>query len=177
MIRQDIEVNNMALFYEEEIPFDVDFDAIAVASSAVEQIADMENIPYEFDVYITMVNNDSIREINYEQRGIDAPTDVLSFPNLDFVSPADFGLLEENESHYFDLETGMLMLGDIVISVEKVREQALEYGHSLKREFAFLVAHSMLHLCGYDHMEEAERLIMEEKQKLALDTIGITRED
>ena len=167
----------MALFYEEEIAFDVDFDVEEVANKVVEQVADMEGIPYEFDVYLTMVDSESIREINESQRGIDKATDVLSFPNLDFDAPGDFKMLEGNEFAYFDIETGMLLLGDIVINVDKVKEQAKEYGHSEKREFAFLVAHSMLHLCGYDHMEAEEAAIMEAKQKLALDTIGITRED
>lgn len=167
----------MALFYEEEVKFDVDFNAEEIALKVIEQVADMEQVPYEFDIYVTMVDNDTIHEINKEQRGIDSATDVLSFPNLDFETPGDFNLIEENESNYFDLETGMLVMGDIVISVDKIKEQAGEYGHSMKREFAFLVAHSMLHLCGYDHMELEEAAIMEEKQKLALDTIGITRED
>ncbi len=166
----------MALFYEEEAAFCVDFSPEEVALKVIEQVADMECVPYEFDVYVTMVDNAAICDINREQRGIDKPTDVLSFPNIDFTKPGDFTLLEERESDYFDLETGMLILGDIVISVDKVREQALEYGHSAKREFAFLVAHSMLHLCGYDHMEQEEAGIMEGKQKLALETIGITRE-
>lgn len=166
----------MALFYEEETPFDVDFNAEAVAAAVAEQVADMEQIPYEFDVYVTMVDNASIHEINKEQRGIDRPTDVLSFPNLDFKAPADFSLAEENEMDYFDPETGMLLLGDIVISTEKVFEQAQEYGHSIKREFAFLVAHSMLHLCGYDHMESEEAAVMEAKQRQALEALDITRE-
>ena len=167
----------MALFYEEEAAFDVDFNAEEIAEAVINQVADMEGVPYEFDIYVTMVDNDSIHEINKEHRGIDRPTDVLSFPNLDFETPGDFSLIEENEANYFDPETGMLFMGDIVISVEKVAEQALEYGHSKKREFAFLVAHSMLHLCGYDHMEPKEAEVMEAKQKEALEALNITRED
>ena len=146
----------MALFYEEEVAFDVEFDAKEIAEAVINQVADMEDVPYEFDIYVT---------------------DVLSFPNLDFEVPGDFSLIEENEANYFDPETGMLLMGDIVISVEKVAEQALEYGHSKKREFAFLVAHSMLHLCGYDHMEALEAEVMEAKQNEALNALGITRED
>jgi len=167
----------MALFYEEEAVLDADFDMEKIAEAVVEQVADMEEIPYEFDVYLTMVDNDAIQEINREHRGIDQPTDVLSFPNLDFEAPGDFGLIEENEARYFDPESGMLILGDIVISVDKVKEQSLEYGHSMKREFAFLVAHSMLHLCGYDHMEQVEREEMEARQRQALEALGITREE
>lgn len=167
----------MALYYEEEVAFDVEFSAEKVAEAVINQVADMEAVPYEFDIYVTMVDNEAIHEINKEHRGIDRPTDVLSFPNLDFDAPGDFSLIEENEANYFDPETGMLLMGDIVISVEKVAEQALEYGHSKKREFAFLVAHSMLHLCGYDHMEPEEAAVMEAKQKEALEAVGITRED
>lgn len=167
----------MALFYEEEAAFEVDFDAQAVAEAVIEQVADMEEVPYEFDIYVTMVDDTAIHEINMEQRGIDRATDVLSFPNLDFEAPGDFSLIEENEANYFDPETGMLLMGDIVISVDKVAEQAKEYGHSEKREFAFLVAHSMLHLCGYDHMESEEAAVMEAKQREALEAVGITRED
>ena len=166
----------MALFYEEEAAFDVEFDAKEVAEAVINQVADMEDVPYEFDIYVTMVDKDTIHEINKEHRGIDRPTDVLSFPNLDFEAPGDFSLIEENEANYFDPETGMLLMGDIVISVEKVAEQALEYGHSKKREFAFLVAHSMLHLCGYDHMEAEEAAVMEAKQEAALKKLGITRD-
>ncbi len=167
----------MALFYEEEAPFDVEFNAAEIAEAVINQIADMEEVPYEFDIYVTMVDKDAIQEINCEHRGIDRPTDVLSFPNLDFNAPGDFSLIEEDELNYFDPETGMLLMGDIVICVEKVAEQALEYGHSKKREFAFLVAHSMLHLCGYDHMEPDEAAVMETKQREALEALGITRED
>lgn len=167
----------MALFYEEEAVFEADFDAQAVAETVIEQVADMEGVPYEFDIYVTMVDDAAIHEINMEQRGIDRATDVLSFPNLDFEAPGDFSLIEENEANYFDPETGMLLMGDIVISVDKVAEQAKEYGHSKKREFAFLVAHSMLHLCGYDHMEPEEAAVMEAKQREALEAVGITRED
>lgn len=167
----------MALFYEEEAAFHVDFDAEKIAEAVVNQVADMEEVPYEFDVYVTMVDNEAIHEINREHRGIDRPTDVLSFPNLEFEAPGDFGLVEENEAQCFDPETGMLLMGDIVISVDKVKEQAKEFGHSMKREFAFLVAHSMLHLCGYDHMESEEAAVMEAKQKEALEALGITREE
>ena len=165
----------MALFYEEEAAFEVDFNPEEVAEAVINQVADMEEVPYEFDIYVTMVDNVAIHEINMEQRGIDHPTDVLSFPNLDFLVPGDFGLVEENEMNYFDPETGMMLMGDIVISVDKVLEQAKEYGHSVKREFAFLVAHSMLHLCGYDHMEEEEAKVMEAKQREALEALEIRR--
>ena len=83
--------------------------------------------------------------------------------------------MEEQAEDYFNPETGELMLGDIILSVDKIEQQAREYGHTQKRELAFLVAHSMLHLMGYDHMEEGERKVMEEKQSQILTDLGITR--
>ena len=112
-----------------------------------------------------------------ELRGIDQTTDVLSFPMAEYVRPADFDFLEEDEAmDCFNPETGELLLGDIVLSVEKIKEQAEAYGHSLKRELAFLTAHSMLHLMGYDHMEQEERRIMEERQQLLMEALDIPRD-
>ncbi|MCD8378922.1 MAG: rRNA maturation RNase YbeY [Lachnospiraceae bacterium] len=168
----------MALIFEKETEFETDFDAAAVAEAVVNQAADQEGIPYEFDVNLTLVDSEAIRQINREFRGIDEPTDVLSFPNLDFNAPGDFSLLEEEsrEADYFDLESGQLLLGDIVINVDRVFSQAQEFGHSVMREYAFLIAHSMLHLCGYDHMEPNEAAFMEERQNKVLEALHITRD-
>lgn len=146
----------------------------------VEQVAtavlDMEGCPYEIQLNVLLTDNDGIHAYNKEYRNIDRETDVLSFPNLDFEAPGDFEISEDREADYFDLDTGELILGDIIISVDRVKEQAESYGHSQKREFAFLVAHSMLHLCGYDHMEEDEAKVMETKQEKVLASLGITRD-
>ena len=85
-------------------------------------------------------------------------------------------LLGEQLVDLLDPDTGKIMFGDIVINEDRVRSQAEDYGHSIKREFAFLVAHSMLHLCGYDHMEEEEAKVMEKKQEDVLGELGITRD-
>lgn len=134
-----------------------------------------ENCPYEAEVNVVLTDNEEIHKLNLEYRGIDRPTDVLSFPMLEYDTPSDFSHVEEDYEDCFNPETGELMLGDIVISVDKVEEQAEKYGHSQRRELAFLVAHSMLHLCGYDHMEEEERLDMEARQRAILDTRGYSR--
>ena len=131
---------------------------------------------YDVEVNVLLTDNDSIQEINRENRGIDRPTDVLSFPIIDFQVPEEFSLVEAHPEDYFNSDTGELMLGDIVISMDKVYEQAREFGHSPERELAFLVAHSMLHLSGYDHEEEAERLLMEDKQEEILQQKGYTRD-
>jgi probable rRNA maturation factor len=107
---------------------------------------------------------------------VDRPTDVLSFPNVPFEAPADFNAAEQYEADCFQPDSGELILGDIILSRDRILEQAESFGHSIRREFAFLVAHSMLHLCGYDHMEPQEAAVMEEKQNHVLDMLGITRD-
>lgn len=136
---------------------------------------DYEECPYEAEVNVLLTDNEAIREINRDYREIDAPTDVLSFPMVDFERESDFDHVEEHVEDYFNPETGELILGDIIISVEKVAEQAEKYGHSQERELAFLIAHSMLHLCGYDHMDDAEREVMEQKQREILEREGYHR--
>ena len=156
----------------EEFPFDVQDTVRLVCEAALEE----EKCPYEVQVNVVLTDNEGIRELNRESRGIDLETDVLSFPNVDFCREGIFQIDEDREADYFDPDTGELVLGDIMISVEKVKEQSENYGHSLRREFAFLVAHSMLHLCGYDHMEEKEAVVMERKQEEILAGLGITRD-
>lgn len=146
-----------------------------IIKRVVDGALDMEECPYECEVSITIVDNDEIQAINKEFRGIDNPTDVLSFPMVEYPAPAEFDFLEEEGDDCFNPETGELLLGDIILSAEKILEQAEKYGHSVVRELAFLTAHSMLHLMGYDHMEEDERAVMEEKQRLLMDRLGITR--
>lgn len=146
-----------------------------IIERVIETAIEYENCPYEAEIEVILTDNLSIQEINQQHRGIDSPTDVLSFPMIDYKIPSNFSHLEEEAQDYFNPETGELLLGDIVISVEKVMEQAEKYGHSTERELAFLVAHSMLHLFGYDHMEEAERKEMEKKQEEILNKLGIER--
>ena len=117
------------------------------------------------EVSLSIVSNDEIQEINKQFREIDAPTDVLSFPLLTFEEGEQADVNENNE----------IMLGDIIISIDKAKAQAEEYGHGLRRELAFLTAHSMLHLMGYDHMEEEEQKEMFKKQDDILNNLGITR--
>lgn len=159
--------------YETDILLNIDYKEII--NKVITGALDYETCPYEVEVNCIITGNDEIQEINAMYRGIDSPTDVLSFPMVDYEAPADFSSLEEDCITCFNPDSGELMLGDIVISVEKVIEQAEKYGHSLERELAFLTAHSMLHLFGYDHMQDDERIIMEKKQTEILDKLGITR--
>ena len=159
--------------YEAEKQLDLPYEEII--RDVVNESLDYEKCPYEAEVNVILTDNQAIQEINREHRQIDAPTDVLSFPMVDYEATSDFDHVEDAVEDYFNPETGELMLGDIVISVDKVEEQAEKYGHSQTRELAFLVAHSMLHLCGYDHMEEEERLLMEARQNEILERRGYTR--
>ncbi len=165
----------MTIHFDYEVSDQFDFDYEAMAKKVVEACMDYEQCPYEAEVSILLTDNEQIREINQEFRDIDAPTDVLSFPVIDYDTPGDFSTLEEDTVTCFHPESGELLLGDIVISIEQAKTQAKEYGHSLLRELAFLIAHSMFHLFGYDHMEEEERRIMEEKQKTVLSQLQILR--
>lgn len=167
---------SMTLFYENETDAAFEFNVEELARTVCEAVLDAEQCPYETQVSLVLTDNAGIHEINREYRGIDRPTDVLSFPNVDFAKEAQFDIDEDTEADYFDPETGELILGDIMISVDKVKEQALSYGHSRKREMAFLIAHSMLHLCGYDHMTQEEAAVMEQKQETILTKLHITRD-
>ena len=166
----------MTFYVENETEVTYDFDVEEIVKLVAEKILDTENCPYETQVNVLLTDNEHIRFFNKEYRNIDRETDVLSFPNLDFDTPGVFEIEEDEEADYFDPESGELILGDIIISVDKVEEQSGSYGHSTKREFAFLIAHSMLHLCGYDHMEKEEASVMERKQEDALTLLGITRD-
>ena len=144
-----------------------------LAGMTASQVLAQEGCPYEAEINLLVTGEEEIRETNREFRGIDKVTDVLSFPALDFASPADFSGIDEEIS--FNLDTGRLYLGDIMICAQKVLSQAEEYGHTPRREFCFLVAHSCLHLLGYDHMDPEEDRVMREHQNMALDALGISR--
>ena len=126
-------------------------------------------VPCEVDVLFT--DDAGIHEINLEQRGVDRPTDVLSFPMFE-LTPGDKPSAEDA-----DPATGLVPLGDMVLSLERAREQAAEYGHSVEREAAYLAVHSVLHLLGYDHMDEGPmKARMRQREEAILGELGITRE-
>lgn len=168
----------MTILFEKEVDDELNFDYEKRLEQVIRAAIAEEKCPYDCEINLTLTNNEGIRTLNQEFRGLDVPTDVLSFPMVDYEVPGDFSHLElpEAKNMYFNLESGELLLGDIVISVERAKEQAQEYGHSLEREISFLTAHSMLHLMGYDHMEEEEREVMEQKQEEILQKLGITRD-
>ncbi len=164
----------MTVLIEEETEVIFPFDYKKLAEEIVETVIEAENFPYEAEVSLLLVSIETIQEINREYRKIDSATDVLSFPMVNYEFPGDFSKLEEQEDN-FNPDTGEALLGDIVLCVDKVKEQATNFGHSEKREYAFLIMHSMLHLFGYDHMTKEEAVVMEEKQKKILNQMGILR--
>ncbi len=151
------------------------FSCSEVCEAVLKEVLQSEGCPYEAEVSLVLTDEEEIRKYNREYRGIDRETDVLSFPAVDFYEPSDFSGIEEMKDIYVDPDSDRLVLGDVMICVSRMREQAAEYGHGEKREFAFLFAHSIFHLLGYDHMEADEAAVMEAKQREALERLGITR--
>lgn len=166
----------MSLYMEEEGELKLPLDTKETAEQVIQAALEYVTCPYEAEVNLLLTTDEEIREMNRNFRNQDKSTDVLSFPMLEYEVPGEFHFLEEDSDDAFHPETGELMLGDIVISKEKVLQQAELYGHTAKREFAFLIAHSMLHLFGYDHMEEDERKVMEQKQREIMEKVQISRE-
>lgn len=166
----------MTSYVENETEYNFPFAIQELVDRIMDAVMDMEHCPYETTVNLLITDNAGIREYNREYRGLDRETDVLSFPNIAFRKEGDFSVVETDEADYFDPDSGELVLGDIILSAERVVAQAQEYGHSLLREAAFLTAHSMFHLCGYDHMEQAQAAVMEQKQEAVLQQLGIARE-
>ena len=145
---------------------DIDKSIIEDIKRAVETIGKLYDVK-DSEVSITLTNNETIHELNRDYRGIDRPTDVLSFA---------FHESDEPEIITDDIDKAVDTLGDIIISVEMAKTQAEDYGHSLRREIVFLTVHGMLHLLGYDHMEEKDRLEMEKEQEYIMSQLGISRD-
>ena len=165
----------MTLNLEDEYGLELGIDYEGTASLVISQVLEEEGCPYEAEVNLLLTSNEEIHRMNREYRDVDRPTDVLSFPQVEYESPVDFSWAEAHERDCFDPDTGELLLGDIVISLDKVKEQAEKYGHGVRREYAFLIAHSMLHLLGYDHMTEDEAKDMETRQSAVIEHLNITR--
>jgi probable rRNA maturation factor len=124
-------------------------------------VLELEKFQGPAEISVTFTDNNEIKELNAQYRNIDSATDVLSFP------------MGENGEYDTNMETGAKILGDIVISMEKAVEQSKAYGHSLQREVAYLTAHSVLHLLGYDHVQNMEKVRMREKEELVMEQLGL----
>ena len=158
----------MEIFVDNQLEENYDSDIhMPMIEKIILNTLDIENFTTDVEISISFVDDQTIQELNKKFREIDKPTDVLSFPLLDFVDGVcDYdGVTDHNP----------IAIGDIVISIETVRRQAELYGHSFERELGFMIAHSMLHLLGYDHMEEDEEKVMVLKQDNILQDVGLFR--
>ncbi len=146
----------------EDMPVDEKLkDTVIEAIEKVGELYGLDNA----EVSVTLTDNEHIHEINREYRKVDRPTDVISFA------------LNEGDEPEIEGGAPVNVLGDLIISMEKVAEQAVEYGHSNRREIAFLTVHGMLHLLGYDHIEEVDRVEMRKEEDFVMEKLGISRED
>lgn len=165
----------MTLIFEKEVETKFDFDEEKLADEIIEKFLDYIECEWDVEAGLLITDSESIQRINSEQRGIDSPTDVLSFPMLSYVEPGDLSFIDDDDNDCFNPDSGELMLGDIVLSYDRIIAQAEEFGHSVKREYSFLIVHSLLHLFGYDHIADEDRVVMEEKQREFMEILGISR--
>lgn len=167
----------MSVFIEDELEEGVFPEKYTgIIEEIVSAACEYAECPFECEVNVLITDNEGIHAINSEQRGIDAPTDVLSFPMIEYEEAGDFSVISEDDEWLFDPENGELILGDIVLNYDRIKAQAEEFNHSVAREVAFLTAHSMLHLFGYDHVEDEERKDMERMQEEIISKRGYTRD-
>ena len=130
------------------------------------------SLPDNARVELSVVDEDDIRQVNKEFRNVDSVTDVLSFPSLEVTLPFDI----DDYPYDIDLSTGELMLGEIMLCYKRAVEQSIEYAHSKERECCYLVLHGLLHLLGYDHIQEQDKAVMRDKEEKILNSLGISRD-
>lgn len=166
----------MNIYLEDEYDFFAgNQDILNNVEKVIKECLKQEDAFKDVEISLTVVDKEEIRQINKEHRDIDKSTDVLSFPQIEAELESGIDWDNLDKTMYMNLDTEDIMLGDIVLCHEVAKEQAKEYGHSLNREVCFLVAHSMFHLLGYDHMTEEEEKVMISKQEKVLSSLGITR--
>lgn len=152
----------------------IDRNLESLISKSIKTVLEFEEFKKDVEVSVTLVNNEQIKEINKQYRAKNSVTDVLSFPMLNFDNNGN--VVEEYTAGDYNLDDKLLVLGDIVLSLERAAEQAEEYGHSFEREIGFLTVHSMFHLLGYDHAEESDAQEMRDKEEQVLHELSLTRE-
>lgn len=158
-----------------ENEYDFGFDAKALIEDILNKSLNIVGCGHEMELNVVVTDDAEIRAVNREFRNIDRATDVLSFPMIEFDAPANFDNIDFCDPSLINYATDELILGDIMLSYDKVNEQSNEYGHSVKREFAFLITHGILHLLGFDHENQEDEIIMREKQTEILNCLGIMR--
>lgn len=155
--------------FETEVEVSAELEPLL--QKVIQAALEAEGMESECEINVLITDDEGIHQINLEQRDVDRPTDVLSFPMFD-LEPG-----EHPDEMDADPETGLIPLGDMVISLERTREQAAEFGHSVEREVCYLCVHSVLHLLGYDHMDEGPmKAQMREREEAILGELGITRD-
>ncbi|KMT21654.1 rRNA maturation RNase YbeY [Clostridium cylindrosporum] len=163
----------MILFDNRQDKENFDNNMESLIEKVIKESLLIEQFKLDYEISVSLVDNEEIRDINREFRGIDRSTDVLSFPMIEYNGVYYTSNYEFNK---IDIDPdGKITLGDIVLSLERAREQSLEYGHSFSREVAFLTVHSVLHLLGHDHEVEDERKIMREKEEKILNSLSYNR--
>lgn len=159
--------NNQSLFSIDQEDF---------IDDVVTYVLKAENVCVDCELNVFLVDNNEIRKINNDHRGIDRETDCLSFPMLSYNNGNVF---KDEYSNYtfkdYELDDGRLILGDIIISLEKAHSQSQEFNHSFEREVKYLLIHSLLHLLGYDHIEESDKKIMRQREKAIVKDLKIFR--
>jgi len=165
----------MTITIENELQEDFLPDYCKTADKVIQAVLQMEGFPYETEVNVLLTTDAKIQKENKLFRDIDRPTDVLSFPMIPFSYPCEYDIIESMGINCINPDSGEIVLGDIMISIPRMLEQAASYGHSPVREFAFLLTHSMLHLLGYDHMVPEEAAVMEKRQRVILTQLEIER--
>lgn len=165
----------MTLYLENEVDAKFEFDIEEICNRCIETVLNNLKCPYECEISVTITDPKGIQQLNKQFRQVDSVTDVLSFPMMEYENPADFESDVFMNSLSISPDTQELVLGDVVLCEEVIRRQAKEFGHSELREFSFLVVHSLLHLCGFDHMEEDERYQMEGMQREIMEQLNIMR--
>ena len=167
----------MTFYFENEVEASFDFDCEEILAQVIQCVLELEKCPYEVQVNVLLTDLNGIWEFNRTYRQVDNPTDVLSFPNISFEAVSDFSIVEKSSEDYFDPDSGELILGDIILCADKIKEQALDFGHSFQRELAYLTVHSFLHLMGYDHMEDEEKAEMRALEKEIMKKLGIFKNE
>ena len=166
----------MILEFEDERNL-LDGQARALMQRCADSAEKTEGVTVPLYAFIQVVTDDEIQVINREQRSKDASTDVLSFPTVNYPAGKTAGACERLLKREYDPEIGACVIGDIIISMDHVRAQAQEYGHSVQRESGYLITHGLFHLMGYDHMTDTDKPVMRAMEEKALRAIGLTRED
>ena len=166
----------MILEFEDERGL-LDDEAKALMQRCADSAEKTEGVTQPLYAFIQVVGDDEIQIINREQRNKDASTDVLSFPTVNYPAGKTAGACEKLLRREYDPEIGACVIGDIIISMDHVRAQAAEYGHSIQRESGYLITHGLFHLMGYDHMTDTDKPVMRAMEEKALRAIGLTREE